>query len=475
MSRSQPIGRRTRRAIPLVAALSMLVVSVPATAAPAPAIRGAGAPNAIPDSYLVVLDNAAVRAADVASRHGASVTHTYGFALTGFAATMTEQQAERTAADPDVAYVEQDQRVQVDTDQTNPVWNLDRIDQRNETLDAKYNYLTTASNVHAYVIDTGMRLTHDQFGGRASSGFDAIDGGSADDCNGHGTHVAGTLGGKNYGVAKAVSLVAVRVLNCVGAGTIATVVAGVDWVTGHAVHPAVANVSLGGGASDVLDAAVVNSIDSGVTYAISAGNSDASACGYSPARVRPAIVVGATDRNDLRADFSNKGACLDVFAPGVDIKSAWYQRDDNAATASGTSMAAPHAAGVAALHLATHPTATPAQVQAAVIDYATKNVVRDPGSGSPNRLLYRPKDPNVAGLSCRSDPIATISCSMSHAHTTGTVAIRWYTDGTHVPAWNDRTSITGNCSSAVPRVRVTITAANGSDFSEDVFACEYNG
>jgi len=247
--------------------------------------------------------------------------------------------------------------------------------------------------VHAYIIDTGIRFSHQTFGGRATSGFDAVDGGSADDCNGHGTHVSGTVGGSQYGVSKGVQLVAVRVLNCSGSGTTAQVVAGINWVTSHAIKPAVANMSLGGGASTSIDNAVNNSINSGVTYAIAAGNSNANACNFSPARVGAAITVGATGQNDARASFSNFGTCVDIFAPGVGITSSWDTSNTATNTISGTSMATPHVTGAAAQVLSAHPTFTPAQVRNELVANATTGVVGSPGSGSPNRLLFISQTP----------------------------------------------------------------------------------
>jgi subtilisin family serine protease len=256
-------------------------------------------------------------------------------------------------------------------------------------LSTTYTYSTTASNVHAYIIDTGILTTHTQFGGRASSGFDFVDNDSnATDCNGHGTHVAGTVGGSTYGVAKGVSLVAVRVLNCSGSGTTAGVVSGINWVTSHAIKPAVANMSLGGGASTSLDNAVSASVASGVTYAVAAGNSNANACNSSPSRVATAITVGATSRTDARASFSNFGSCLDIFAPGVGITSSWFSSTTATNTISGTSMASPHVAGGAALVLAKNPSFTAAQVTSALIAASTTGVVTSAGSGSPNRLLF---------------------------------------------------------------------------------------
>jgi subtilisin family serine protease len=307
---------------------------------------------------------------------------------------MSEQQARRMAADPAVSYVQPNVVHRVSDTQTNPPsYGLDRIDQRSRPLDSAYTYNVTGAGVRAYIIDTGIRTTHGDFGGRAASGFDAIDGGPADDCHGHGTHVAGTVGGSSYGVAKGVTLVAVRVLNCDGSGTTAQVVAGIDWVTANAVRPAVANMSLGGGADTALDNAVRRSITSGVSYAIAAGNGlfglfPLDACTQSPARVTEALTVSATDNADRKASWANRGTCVDLFAPGISITSAWNTGDSATSTISGTSMAAPHVAGAAALYLAGNPAATPAQVHAAVVANATTGAVASPGSGSPNRLLY---------------------------------------------------------------------------------------
>jgi subtilisin family serine protease len=291
--------------------------------------------------------------------------------------------------DPNVAYVEADQTVGLVATQSPATWGLDRIDQRNLPLSNSYTYNFDGTGVTAYIIDTGIRFAHNEFGGQATSGFDAIDGGAADDCNGHGTHVAGTVGGTTYGVAKNVNLVGVRVLNCQGSGTNSQVIAGIDWVTGnHAANaPAVANMSLGGGASTALDNAVRNSIADGVTYAIAAGNSNANACNSSPARVAEAITVGATTNTDARASFSNFGSCLDIFAPGQNITSAWYTSNTATNTISGTSMATPHVAGVAALAL-DETNGTPQQIRDRIVNSATPNVVGNPGTGSPNRLLY---------------------------------------------------------------------------------------
>jgi subtilisin family serine protease len=398
-------GRRPPVASGLVAvavAVTVAMAGTPASAAPDEGqIRRAGGDTAVAGSYIVVFKDSKVArssvgqaARDLATRHGGSVARTYQTALRGFEAKVSEKEAARIAADPDVAYVEQTHTVRIQDTQTNPPsWGLDRIDQRNLPLSSSYTYPSTATNVHAYIIDTGIRLSHNDFGGRATSGFDAVDGGSADDCNGHGTHVAGTVGGSSYGVAKGVQLVAVRVLNCSGNGTTAGVAAGIDWVTANAIKPAVANMSLGGGADSTLDAAVRNSIASGVTYGIAAGNGNAlgvrqNACNFSPARVTEAITVGATQSNDAAASFSNFGTCVDILAPGVSITSAWYTSNTATNTISGTSMATPHLVGVAALVLAAQPARTPAQVRDDLVSAATSGVISNPGTGTPNLLLF---------------------------------------------------------------------------------------
>jgi subtilisin family serine protease len=292
-----------------------------------------------------------------------------------------------------VAYVEPDRVMRTMVTQTGATWGLDRVDQRSRPLSGTFTYTNTGAGVRAYIIDTGIRFDHAQFGGRATSGFDAVDGGAADDCNGHGTHVAGTVGGSSYGVAKGVSLVAVRVLACDGSGSTAGVIAGIDWVTANRVLPAVANMSLGGGASAALDAAVRRSIAAGVTYAIAAGNGifgifAANACNYSPSRVTEGLIVSATNNTDAKQSWANYGTCVDLFAPGIGITSAWHTSTTATNTISGTSMATPHVAGVAALYLQGNPGATPAAVQSAINAAATTGVVRSPGSGSPNRLLF---------------------------------------------------------------------------------------
>ena len=354
----------------------------------------AQAQEAIDGQYIVVLkDNASTASADRAKtkardRGGRIQRESFGRVLNGFSAKLDSKALAAVKQDAAVAFVEQDRVIRLSATQANATWGLDRLDQRDLPLSTTYSYASTGAGVKAYIIDTGIRLTHTDFGGRATSGYDAIDGGSADDCNGHGTHVAGTVGGTRYGVAKRVNLVGVRVLNCSGSGTNAGVIAGVNWVTQNARRPAVANMSLGGGASTALDNAVANSIASGVTYALAAGNSRANACNTSPARVASAITVGATTSSDARASYSNYGTCLDIFAPGSSITSAWYTGSTATNTISGTSMASPHVAGAAALVLGASPSSTPAQVRNTLVGSATPNVVTSAGTGSPNRLLY---------------------------------------------------------------------------------------
>ena len=402
MTIRRPRGGRALTVALLTVATVTAATATPAFAAPIGQIRLAGGATAVPGSYIVVLKDTAVgakagsaqAAAAVGSTstklskgYGAKVERSFGSALNGFEASMSEAAAKRLAADPSVAYVEQNHTISLSATQTNATWGIDRIDQRNRPLSTTYTYSTTASNVTAYIIDTGILYSHSQFGGRASFGYYAVGSGGVD-CNGHGTHVAGTVGGSTHGVAKDVRLVGVRVLSCSGSGTNAGVIAGVNWVTSNARRPAVANMSLGGGASTALDNAVRNSISSGVSYALAAGNSNANACNSSPARVSTAVTVGATTSTDARSSFSNYGTCLDIFAPGSSITSAWYTSTSATNTISGTSMASPHVAGAAALVLSGNPSFSPQQVRDALVNNATPNVVTSPGSGSPNRLLF---------------------------------------------------------------------------------------
>ncbi|TPQ16303.1 S8 family peptidase [Streptomyces sporangiiformans] len=388
--------RRLQWAGGLAAVTTAAVLSagtLPAHAAPQGQILGAGAAGSVSDSYIVTLrggTKAPTQAGkDIVAKYGAKISHTYSTAINGYAVKVNEQQAKRLAADSRVAAVVQDTAVTLEDQQKNPPWGLDRIDQESLPLDRGYTWPESAGQgVTTYVIDTGIRITHQDFGGRASYGWDFVDNdATAQDGHGHGTHVAGTVAGTTYGVAKKAKVVGVRVLDDEGSGTTAQVIAGIDWVTKNAQKPAVANMSLGGFGNAQLDAAIRNSIASGVTYAVAAGNDGLPASLYSPARVQQAITVGASDKKDARASFSNWGARLDLFAPGVDITSASNASDSGKATFSGTSMASPHVAGAAALYLADHASATPAEVSKALVDQAASGKISNAGLGSPNKLL----------------------------------------------------------------------------------------
>lgn len=387
----------------LAAALTLSVGLAPvATAAPddtpAPLHRAAHA--GIAHHYIVVLKGTLpkhptrksmrrARAADerVAASVGATPDFDYVADFRGFAAHLTNAQVRQLRHHPRVKYLEQDARITMDTTQTSATWSLDRIDQRALPLDTTYTYASDGSGVTIYVIDTGIEADHPEFGSRASNGYDAIGGnGSGTDCNGHGTHVAGTAGGTTYGVAKQAELVGVRVLSCGGSGSSAGVVAGIDWVTAHHAGQAVVNMSLGGGVSTAINAAVDRLVASGAFLVAAAGNSNASACNHSPASAPNAFTVAASTSADARSSFSNFGPCVDVYAPGSHITAAWIGGGIN--TISGTSMAAPHAAGAAALYLEAHPSATPAGITSWLTNHATSGVITGNPTGTVNKLLY---------------------------------------------------------------------------------------
>ena len=390
----------------------VLLIAVPALAACAnwsdeiagPSVSvipssASAAVQGLADRYIVVFKDDVANPAElsnsIAQQTGATIHFRYTSAIKGFAATIPAAALEGIQRNPNVAFVEADGIATISGSgvDNSATWGLDRIDDRT-TTDGSYEWNHDGSGVNAYILDTGIRTTHTQFGGRASWGWDFVDG-SNQDCHGHGTHVAGTVGGSEYGVAKAVNLIAVRVLNCQGSGSYSQIIAGVDWVKNTAVKPAVANMSLGGGVSSALNTAVNNAVTSGVVFAVAAGNENTNACLRSPASAANALTVGATGSNDARASFSNYGSCLDLFAPGVSITSSTNASDISLGSWSGTSMASPHVAGVAALVLSATPTATSAQVVSAILDGASTGEVTSAGTGSPNRLLYSLLDGSV--------------------------------------------------------------------------------
>ncbi|MDX8033454.1 S8 family peptidase [Lentzea sp. BCCO 10_0856] len=371
-----------RRHVAIAAAFSIASTAMltPTAIAEEAVLPGAGA-QAVEGSYIVVLkDGARTPASALASRYQGFLKHTYSTALHGFSVTgMSERQARRLAADPDVEFVERNTFATIQETQSNPTWGLDRIDQANLPLNQSYTYPNTASNVTTYVLDTGIRKTHSEFEGRASDGYDFIDNDAvAQDCQGHGSHVAGTIAGKTYGVAKKARVVGVRVLDCNGSGAWDGIIRGIDWVTANGKKPAVVNMSLGGsGTNSSLENAVKRSITAGFTYVLAGGNSGQDACNFTPARTPEAITVGASDRADKRsiwsAGSSNHGKCLDIWAPGSDIVSASHSNDTGTRSMGGTSMASPHVAGAAALYLSANPNATPDQVRGALVGAATPN------------------------------------------------------------------------------------------------------
>lgn len=446
--------------------------------------------DVVPNQYVVrfragVADVAGL-AQSLVSASAGSIRYTYTAAIQGFAAALPAAAIDGIRSNPNVLSVEPDHVVTVGTSiQYNPPsWGMDRVDQRDLPLNSQYAYNYNGAGVYIYIIDTGILISHSDFGGRASVGYDAL-GGNGIDCNGHGTHVAGTAGGSAYGIAKGAQLVAVRVLDCYGYGTQASVIAGVDWVTGHHNARAVANMSLEGPPSPSEDAAVNNSIASGVTYTVAAGNDNSDACASSPQRVGPALTVGATTRSDSRASYSNFGTCLDLFAPGDSISSDWYTSNTATAMLSGTSMAAPHVAGMAAKLLQAHPSLTPYAVADSIVDLGTSGRLSNIGSGSPNLLLYSligqapppppPLNVSISGPNTISRK-GTYSWTASASGGSGGYTYSWSVDydfGRHVPLGTAATqSLTvyqddGNFTMAVTVTSGTAHAAA----SEYVYNC----
>ena len=461
-----------------IAACSDAPSPVAPAAAPPDASVAASQRSPIAGRYIVVFREGADvnhESSQIATKLGGKVRYTYHSALRGMAIELPDAAAAALAREPSVTTVEQDQVMSIVTTQSGATWGIDRIDQHPLPLDGSYTYNADGSGVTAYIIDTGILFSHSEFGGRAVTGVDEVTpGGDAADCNGHGTHVSGTVGGTTYGVAKNVSLVAVRVLDCGGSGSNSGVIAGVDWVTANHRSPAVANMSLGGGLSSALDQAVANSIASGVTYGIAAGNGNflgiaQNACNTSPADVPSAITVSATDNTDTKASWANYGTCVDIFGPGVNITSSWYTGTTATNTISGTSMATPHVVGSAALYLQANPAATPAQVSSALTSNATANVVKSGGSGSPNLLLYTafinaapPTAPPVArftsscsGLTC------TFDASSSTALSTATYS--W--DFGDATSGAGKTTSHGYAAAGSYAVTLTVADANGTSTS----------
>jgi len=375
-----------RKSLPVigVALLVSLALTAPAGASPDVEVTKATGEK-ITGQYIVTLTaDASINA--TAASVAAERLHTYRAALRGFAAKLNPAQLDRLRRDPNVVRIEEDGVAHTEATQYNPPWGLDRIDQTNLPLSTTYTYNTTAPAVSAYIIDTGIAATHPQFGGRAANVYDAL-GGNGADCNGHGTHVAGTVGSASYGVAKSVRLRGVRVLNCSGSGSWSGVIAGLDWVTANHVKPAVANLSIGGGYNATVNSATARMISAGVFTAVAAGGSNADACNYSPASVPGAITTMASDRADNRATFSNWGPCTDLYAPGVSILSTWLNGGTN--TLSGTSMAAAHVTGVGALYKGTYGDAASSTVHAWIVNNATVGVIKGNPPNTPNRLLNK--------------------------------------------------------------------------------------
>jgi len=451
---------------------------------PAPGVNAAQA-AALENDYIVTFRDderdPEGQARALVAAHGGSLTFVYRAALKGFAvANLPDAAVEALARNPRVAAIERDGIVTIDGSgtQTSATWGIDRIDQRDLPLNQTYAYDADGTGVTAYIIDTGIRTSHNEFGGRASGGYTAItDGNGTNDCNGHGTHVAGTVGGSTYGVAQNVQLVAVRVLDCSGSGSTAGVIAGIDWVTANHAGAAVANMSLGGGFSSSLNTAVENSVAAGVTYAIAAGNSNRNACNYSPASAPSAITVAATSSSDAKASYSNYGTCVDINAPGSAITSAWNTGDAATNTISGTSMASPHVAGAAAAYLSANPGSSPAAITTALKNSATTNHVTGLPSGTPNLLLHT----HFTAVNPPPEPGPTVVASFTKSCSGFTCTFRSTSTG-NITSWTwdfgNGTSGSGagpisSDYSARQNYTVTLTVAgpDGSDVATQTVSC----
>ena len=459
--------------VALAACSDAPVAPTPSTLAPAAATftRGAGGVP-IAGQYIVRFSDAEQdvggHAASIAARHAGTITHLYRSAIKGMSLKLSDAAASALLAEPGVLSVEQDQVVSINTTQSNATWGIDRIDQRTLPLSGTYVYNADGTGVTVYIIDTGINFTHTEYSGRAFTGIDEVtSGGTAADCNGHGSHVSGTVGGTTYGVAKNVKLVAVRVLDCSGSGTTSGVIAGIDWVTARKNAtpsvPSAANMSLGGGFSATLNQAVANSVAAGVVYGVAAGNSSADACNSSPSSEPSAITVGATDINDVFASFSNFGTCVDINAPGVNITSAWIGSNTATNTISGTSMATPHVVGTIALYLQVNPASTAAQVDAALKANASSTPVP---AGTTSAFIYSgfisaapSTTPPVANFTSSCGGLAcTFDGSSSTALAAATYSWTYGDGGTGAGVTSSHTY----AASGTFSVTLTVTDANGT-------------